>query len=374
MRAFALGVALLMIWAVIICGCVGVRIVKLLSIKRREEQRYFARLAKRHRSRGARALDDQENIWVTPPPPNTPRPGESIVEQLLDWYRQHGMPPDESEKAPPRLFDPAQVETLLAFGGAEMHPRGALGNQHRLQKAEKAAKHARGGLSPERAARASTQELKLGTSALKTWLEKSAIAVRIAEDATESARERVLEEETFTERLSGRRHHPWFKEKKPSRARSQQLMTKPTPGIKQMSSVKLEGSPREAGGDAFKSHRGGEPTRDRPERQKHIPERSPKTRTVALPPPPAAAAEDGKAMRDRPERQSHVPERSPPPRPKIPPPPPAAAEDRALRRAFGDNFERVKGDAPSESNPGQQASSSKGLLQGKGTSDPRQMV
>ena len=72
------------------------------------------------------------------------------------------------KKTPPRLFDPAQVETLLAFGGAEMHPRGVLPTSTVCQR-PKSAKHARGSRS-ERAARLQLRA-KLGTSALKTWLE-----------------------------------------------------------------------------------------------------------------------------------------------------------------------------------------------------------
>ena len=283
-RAIALALSLVALWAIIILGCVGVRMVKLLVIKRKEEYKYFARLAKRHRGRARKALPGADHTWMTPTPPNSPKPSESVFEQLVDWYRTNGAPPESSDASRPALapmLDPAQVETLLAFAAMDVLPEGLLGAQLRLNKAEKAASQAKGGLNADRAARLSKQQLKLGTSALKTWLENSAIAVRVADDVTESARGRVLEEETFTDRLSGRKEKTFDEQQqqqqveivvqpnRDTRFGNSYIRQQAKAGIpiQQAASAKLPSTPRKDSG-MFKSHRGGEATRDRPERAK----------------------------------------------------------------------------------------------------------
>ena len=170
------------------------------------------------------------------------------------------------------------METLLALSAMDALPEGLLGAQLRLDKAEKAASQARGGLNAERIARLSKQQLKLGTSALKTWLENSAIAVRVADDVTDSARQRVLEEDTFTDRLSGRKEKP-SDEQQPEQV--VEIVVHPNSDAgQQTASGKLLSTPRKDSG-MFKSHRGGEATRDRPERMKSG-KRSPQSKQSPL--------------------------------------------------------------------------------------------
>lgn len=289
-RAIALALSLFALWAVAILGCVGVRMVKLLAMKRKEEYRYFARLSKRHRGRARKALPDADRTWMTPTPPNSPKPSESVFEQLIDWYRFNGAPPDGSDAFRPHvtpLLDPAQIETLLALSTMDALPEGLLGAQLRLDKAEKAAAQAKGGLNAERIARFSKKQLKLSTSALKTWLANSAIAVRVADDVTESARQRVFEEETFTDRLSGQREKP-SDEQQPEQVVEVVVHTNVDAGP-QAAPGKLLSTPRKDTG-MLKSHRGGEATRDRPERMKGS-KRSPQANRS---PPHEPGTRDGK--------------------------------------------------------------------------------